>query len=458
MALKDILLGFLLGLGPLIILHELGHYWAARLCGVKVRRFSIGMGRVVWSRRFGPDQTEWAVSILPVGGYVKLVDSRDPGSAPVDAGEEAREFTRQNVWKRIAIIAAGPAVNFIVAIALMAGLFMVGKEEPGTRLRAMQPNTPAYVAGMRGGDAVSAVNGKAVDTWGDLRWELVQAAMDKREAELQLRGAGGGSYRAVIPAATMAHLDAEGDMMGALGMQMWRPRPLVEEVKPDGAAARAGLRKGDMLVAIDGKPLNDGVDLIAAVSKSPGRTLQLDLLRDGQPHARRHHAGARPGQRRRHDQAGGGAGARDGAGARRSAESLRKGRQPRLGRQRDYPEDDRQDDYRRGLAEERIGTADHRQRRRAGRARGFWLLRRGPRLHQPEPGCNESVTNSRSGWRPIAVLFAGSFDRAPLVRAIGEIAQRRRVRPDAHADGARRLQRPGAADSDARRRIRSLSK
>jgi regulator of sigma E protease len=283
MALKDILLGFLLGLGPLIILHELGHYWAARLCGVKVRRFSIGMGRVVWSRRFGPDQTEWAVSILPVGGYVKLVDSRDPGSAPVDAGEEAREFTRQNVWKRIAIIAAGPAVNFIVAIVLMAGLFMVGKEEPGTRLRAMQPNTAAYVAGMRGGDAVSAVNGKAVDTWGDLRWELVQAAMDKREAELQLRGAGGGSYRAVLPAATMAHLDAEGDMMGALGMQMWRPRPLVEEVKPDGAAARAGLRKGDMLVAIDGQPLNDGVDLIAAVSKSAGRTLQLDLLRDGQP-------------------------------------------------------------------------------------------------------------------------------------------------------------------------------
>jgi regulator of sigma E protease len=283
MALKDILLGFLLGLGPLIILHELGHYWVARACGVKVRRFSIGMGRVVWSRRFGPDQTEWAVSILPLGGYVKLVDSRDPASKPVDAAEEAREFTRQSVWKRIAIIAAGPAVNFLVAIVLMAGLFMVGKEEPSTRLRAMQPDTPAYVAGMRGGDAVTAVNGKAVETYGDLRWELAQAAMDKREADLQLRGQGGGSYRAVIPAAAMARLDAEGDLMGALGMQMWRPRPVVEEVKPDGAAARAGLRKGDLLVAIDGRPLVDGVDLIATVSKSAGRTLQLDLLRDGQP-------------------------------------------------------------------------------------------------------------------------------------------------------------------------------
>jgi regulator of sigma E protease len=281
MELKDILLGFVLGLGPLIILHELGHYWVARLCNVKVRRFSIGMGRVVWSRRFGPDQTEWAVSILPIGGYVKLVDSRDPASAPADPSEEAREFTRQSVWKRIAIIAAGPAVNFIVAIALMAGLFMVGKEEPSTRLRVLQPATPAYVAGIRGGDAVSAVNGKAVETWGDLRWELVQAAMDKREAELQVRGAGGGSYRAVLPAATMARLDAEGDMMSTLGMQMWRPRPAVEKVLAGGAAARAGLRPGDLITAIDGVPVVDGTDLIAMVSKAPGRPLQVDLQRDG---------------------------------------------------------------------------------------------------------------------------------------------------------------------------------
>jgi regulator of sigma E protease len=285
MSMKDILLGFLLGLGPLIILHELGHYWAARLCGVKVRRFSIGMGRVVWSRRFGVDQTEWAVSILPLGGYVKLVDSRDPNSAPVDAAEEAREFTRQNVWKRIAIIAAGPAVNFLVAIFLMAGLFMAGKEEPGTRLRAMPADTPAYIAGMRGGDAVSAVNGQPVAAWSDLRWELVQAALDKRDAELQVQGAGGSSYRAVIPAATLARFDPDGkvDVMEQLGMHMWRPRPVVEKVYPDGAAARAGLRQGDLIAAIDGKPVADGLDLIAVVSKAPGRTLAFDLLRDGQP-------------------------------------------------------------------------------------------------------------------------------------------------------------------------------
>ncbi len=282
---SHILIGFLLGLGPLIIVHELGHYWVARLCGVKVRRFSIGMGRVVWSRRFGADQTEWALSVLPLGGYVKLVDSRDPSTAPQDASEEAREFTRQNVWKRMAIIAAGPAINFALAILLMAGLFMVGKEEPGTRLRAMQPDTPVYVAGVRGGDAVTEVNGKPVTAWSDMRWEILRAAIDKRDAELRLRGAGGNTYRAVIPASTLARFDPDGkvDVMEQLGMQMWRPRPSVEKVIPGGAAERAGLRHGDLLTAIDGKPVNDGIDVITTVRKAPGRTLQLDLLRDGQP-------------------------------------------------------------------------------------------------------------------------------------------------------------------------------
>src|SRR5205085_9252217 len=100
-------LAFLLALGPLIVFHELGHYFVARLCGVKVLRFSVGMGKVVWSRRFGPDQTEWALSALPIGGYVKMLDKRDPSTAPASDAELAREFTSQSALKRMAIIAAG---------------------------------------------------------------------------------------------------------------------------------------------------------------------------------------------------------------------------------------------------------------------------------------------------------------------------------------------------------------
>jgi len=283
MTLIHTVLAFLLALGPLIIFHELGHYWVARLCGVKVLRFSVGMGRVVWSRRFGPDQTEWAVSALPIGGYVKMLDARDPGTGPIDAKDEAREFTRQSVWKRIAIVAAGPIANFLLAIVVIAGLYMHGKEEPGTRLRAIPEASALYQSGVRGGDAITAVNGREVASWTELRWEIVRAAIDKRETELQVAGANGSSYRAVLPAATVAALDVDGDVMGTLGMQMWRPRPTVDQVLPDGAAARAGLLKGDLVTAIDGKPVADFVEFTTIVRAAPGRTLQIDVERAGQP-------------------------------------------------------------------------------------------------------------------------------------------------------------------------------
>jgi regulator of sigma E protease len=275
------ILAFLVALGPLIIFHELGHYWVARLCGVKVLRFSIGMGKVLWSRRFGKDQTEWAISALPIGGYVKMLDARDPSTAPTNEEERAREFTSQSVYKRMAIIAAGPLANFILAIALFAGLYMHGVEEPSTRLRALPETSAAWKAGLRGGDAVLAVNGDKVASWSELRWEIVRAALDKREAELQVRSGNGASYRATLPAQAMANLNVDGDVLSDLGLSMWRPRPVVENVLLGGAGALAGLQKGDLIVAVNGKPVVDGLDLIETVRASAGRTLQIDVERGG---------------------------------------------------------------------------------------------------------------------------------------------------------------------------------
>jgi regulator of sigma E protease len=274
-------LAFLLALGPLIVFHELGHYWVARLCGVKVLRFSIGMGKVVWSRRFGKDQTEWAISALPIGGYVKMLDARDPSTAPASEDERAREFSSQNVWKRIAIIAAGPIANFILAIALLAGLFMHGVEEPAARLRAMPEASTAYHAGMRGGDTVTAVDGEAVASWPELRWALVRAVLDKRDANLDLRSPNGARYRATLPAAAMGKLKVDGDVLTDLGLSPWRPRPAVMDVEPGGPGALAGLRKGDLIVAVNGKPVPDAVALVEVVRASPGVTLQVDVQRDG---------------------------------------------------------------------------------------------------------------------------------------------------------------------------------
>ncbi|MFC0252829.1 RIP metalloprotease RseP [Massilia consociata] len=276
-------LAFVLALGPLIVLHELGHYLVARMCGVKVLRFSVGMGRVVWSRRFGKDQTEWAISALPLGGYVKMLDSRDPETAPKDESELHREFTRQSVWRRIAIVAAGPLANFLVAIGLMAVLFMHGVEEPSARLRAVPADSVAAQAGIRGGDTVVAVNGNPVQSWTELRWQIIHATVDKGDARLELQAQGGGTYSATIAAAAIARLDVEGDVMKELGLDLWRKPARIEKVLPGGAGERAGLLPGDQILRADGKVVDDGLAFTETMRASGGRPVQLEVERDGRP-------------------------------------------------------------------------------------------------------------------------------------------------------------------------------
>ena len=276
------LLAFAVALGSLIIFHELGHYWVARWCGVKVLRFSVGMGKVVWSRRVGPDQTEWAVSALPLGGYVKMLDSREPGIGPLSEADKAREFTRQNVWKRIAIVAAGPIANFLLAIALFAGLYMAGIAEPSSRVAPPPAASPASQAGLQGGDIVTAVNGQRVRVWSELRWAVIQSAIDKHDLRLEVERTGGGRHSLVLGASALAGLDLESDVAGKLGFAPSRPPALLGEIMPGSAAERAGLRSGDLIDKVDGQPLEDWIAFITVVRSSQGKPLLLQGLRGGQ--------------------------------------------------------------------------------------------------------------------------------------------------------------------------------
>ena len=275
-------LAFLLALGPLILFHELGHYAVARLCGVKVLRFSIGMGKVVWSRRFGPDQTEWAVSALPLGGYVKMLDARELPPGAVSDAERGREFTGKTVWQRIAIVAAGPLANFLLAIVVLAGLYMHGVEEPSTRIRAVPAHSAAAAAGLQGGDVVTAVNGEPVEVWSELRMALVDAVLDKQAVRLDLRR-DGVAASALLPAEAVAKLDVESDISGELGLDVWRPKAGIGKVQEGSVAARAGLQSGDVVLAVDGKPVADGIDFIEIVRASAGKQLELAVQRAGQP-------------------------------------------------------------------------------------------------------------------------------------------------------------------------------
>ena len=280
------LLAFAVALGSLVVFHELGHYAVARLCGVRVLRFSVGMGKIVWSRRFGPDRTEWALSALPLGGYVKMLDARDPDAdlAHLSEAELAREFTRQSVWRRMAIVAAGPAANFLLALLIFAGLFMHGIEEPASRVGTPPAASAAAQAGVRRGDVVESVNGQATPSWSELRWALLQAVMDKRhEAQVTLVRPGQGHLDVTLPASSLAGLDVDSDILGKLGFDLAFPPARLGELHAGGAGRRDGLLPGDVVTAVDGAPVADGPALIAAIRAAPGRALRFSVLRGGAP-------------------------------------------------------------------------------------------------------------------------------------------------------------------------------
>jgi regulator of sigma E protease len=287
MNLLHTLIAFFVALGTLVVVHELGHYLVARWCGVKVLRFSVGMGRVVWSRRFGRDQTEWALSILPLGGYVKMLDARDQDLQDVSEADLKREFTRQSVWRRIAIVAAGPAANFLLAILLFAGLYMHGVPEPVPVLRGAAQQTAAAQAGLRAGDRIAAINGEPVRVWSEVRWKLMQLVLEKANARIDIERPDPNRQGKLLDTVTLrldgvSSNELEGDFLAKLGLELARAPAVLGRIF-DGPAKAAGLRTGDRILAIDGAPVGDGQSFVEKVRESAGKPLALHGLRAGVP-------------------------------------------------------------------------------------------------------------------------------------------------------------------------------
>jgi len=274
------ILSFLVTVGVLVVIHELGHYAAARVVGVKILRFSVGFGRTLWMRKRGADQTEWAIAAVPLGGYVKMLDEREGDVAP---HERARAFNRQSVAARIFIVLAGPAANFLLAMLLYWALFITGL--PGMKPVLGDPpaNTPAAVAGLANGDTVRALGDDPVYTWTDVRWMLLKEAVKREAVTLELETAGGGRVTRRLDLSSITKEDLDRDFLGKLGLRPFRPPApaTLGRVVPGSAAERAGLAEGDRIVAVDDKAVATWFDFTAAVSPNPGKLLRLEVERQG---------------------------------------------------------------------------------------------------------------------------------------------------------------------------------
>jgi regulator of sigma E protease len=278
--------GFILAIGLLVTIHELGHYLVMRWCGVRVLRFAFGFGKTLWSRK-DKSGTEWAICLWPLGGYVKPLDTRE--ASDISAELRSQAFDTQPVSKRIAMVAAGPLANFLLALLLYWVVFLNGITEWRPILAEPAPDTPAAVAGIQAGDMVTRVDGHAVETWSAAQWQLIQVfgkeptvtlAVIATEQGTPATGAKDRGVELKLP----TDVALGPTLLSSLGLKLASPplAPVVGQVQADSAAARAGMLPGDQIKQINGLAVTDWFEFVQKVRAHPDQTLTVAIERQGQ--------------------------------------------------------------------------------------------------------------------------------------------------------------------------------
>ena len=275
-------LAFVAAIGILVTIHEFGHYWVARLCGVKVLRFSVGFGRPLWLKKAGPDQTEYVLALIPLGGYVKMLDERE---GEVAAQELPRSFNRQSVAKRFAIVAAGPIFNFLFAIAAYSVMYLYGVNGIKPYIGEIVTPSIAQSAGVQTKDLILSVNGIQTPSWEKARLTLMQQAVDAPVLRLQVQGRDLQIRDLELHLQGLNFLQQEKtDLLEQLGFSIWRPEipPQIDEVIAGGAADAAGLQAGDRIVSLDGVRISNVRQWVDTIRENPEVEMNLVVMRDGQ--------------------------------------------------------------------------------------------------------------------------------------------------------------------------------
>lgn len=280
---EDLLLkiaAFIVAVGLLVAIHEFGHFWVARRLGVKVLRFSVGFGRPLWRFQKGPDDPEYVIAALPLGGYVKMLDENE-GNVP--AGERHRAFNRQALWVRSAVVFAGPLFNFLFAIAAFWGVLTLGETGVRPLVGEIEPGRPAAIAGFAVGDEILSINGQATPTWPLVMQELATNSLSDAEIRTIVRDAGGIERLRSMPSSAVGDLAETKDLLGHLGLEPERPSvpPVFGEIVSGEVADRAGIVSGDRIIRADGEPVSEWRDWVGYVQEHPGKTISLEVERAG---------------------------------------------------------------------------------------------------------------------------------------------------------------------------------
>ena len=276
-------IGFLIAIGVLVAVHEFGHYWVARKLGVKVLRFSVGFGKPLWKKVAGPDNTEYVIAALPLGGYVKMLGENDPDT-PVAEHERHRAFDNQPIWKRSLIILAGPGINFLFAIILftLLGLQTVDRLDP---VFGKAPEVSAVAkAGIKEGDRLLSVNGRKVDYLAHQQLYIMNQVLQGNTLELEVLSGSGKRVLEVETADIPIYDISPANMMYQLGIIPSSP-PISSEiamVAPESPAQGAGIKVGDKVVEISGQAVNGWSDLSRLIAPYPGKKIDLVIERSGQ--------------------------------------------------------------------------------------------------------------------------------------------------------------------------------
>lgn len=270
------LLAFVVTIIVIVAIHEYGHYLAMRAFGVRVLTFSIGFGpRLLQWRSSGG--TDFVISAIPLGGYVKPLDRRD---CDVDPADQASEFSGKPAWQRVITYAAGPAANLLLAIVIYWVILMAGQTGLAPVVGEVKPDSAAASAGLRSGDELLALEGREVASWQQFHMATIRYAGEDRDVALRVRGADGTERQLMLPIGEWAS-DPEQPVVGTLGMVAMASLPVLGEVTPESPAARAGLRPGDRIISADGEPMVRWSDWVEAVRQRPDESMSLEVSREG---------------------------------------------------------------------------------------------------------------------------------------------------------------------------------